>query len=158
MLNFRKRHAEAMRALGFMVSATAAGAACVFVPWQIALDQSTNRETAAPEINREFLNISIQRPHPARQNLCAVSNPIERTANERVVDNLLYTGEWVIAPDQADWETRLANDLLPHQTYLCTSDEADLDDLTPVVAPIVAGLRSTCGKVQTCEGEKNDQS
>jgi hypothetical protein len=158
VLNFRKRHAEAMRALGFMVSATAAGTACVFVPWQIALDQRINREIAAPEINREFLNISIQRLHMARQTFCAFTNPIERAANERVVDDLLYTGEWVIAPDQADCETRLTDDLLPHQTYLCTSDEADLDDLTPVVTSIVAGLRSTCGKVQTCEGEKNDQS
>lgn len=153
MLSFFNRHAEAFRALGSMVSAATAVAACIFVPWQIASNERTSRETAAREIYREFLSISIQRPELASQDLCAFTNPINRSAYESYVDYLLYSAEQVIELDQADWETTVMLDLMPHQTYLCTFDAADLDDLTPAVALLVAGVRSSCPKVPTCEGD-----
>jgi hypothetical protein len=79
--------------------AAAAISACIFVPWQIWSNERTNRETAAREIYREFLNISIQRPELASQDLCAFTNPINRSAYESYVDYLLYSAEQVIELD-----------------------------------------------------------
>lgn len=149
VLNFLKR-AKATRAFGTM--GAAAMVACVLVTWQIAPNERTSRTAAAREIHREFLNISIQRPHLAGQALCAFRNPIERAADTRLVDDMLSTAKQVIA------QTHITNHFLPYQTYLCTFEDADHNDLTPVVALVVAGLWSTCEKVPTCEGEENDQS
>jgi len=153
VLTFLNRNADAIRALGSVVSAAAAISACIFVPWQIWSNERTNRETAAREIYREFLNISIQRPELASQDLCAFTNPINRSAYESYVDYLLYSAEQVIELDQADWESTVLLDLEPHRTYLCTFDVDDLDDLTPTVASLVTQLRSSCPKVPACDGE-----
>jgi hypothetical protein len=154
VLSFLHRNADAVRAFGSLVSAAAAVAACIFVPWQIASNERSNRETAAREIYREFLNISIQRPELASQNLCAFTDPINRSAYESYVDYLLYSAEQVIALDKTDWEATVLLDLSPHLAYLCTFDAADLNDLTPEVVSLVNGLRSGCAKVPACEGAK----
>lgn len=154
VLSFLNRNTDAIRAIGSLISAAAAVAACIFIPLQIASSERNSRETAAREIYREFLNISIQRPELASQDLCAFTNPIRRSAYESYVDYLLYSAEQLIALDQADWESTVLLDLSPHRAYLCTFDVADLDELTPAVASLVTGLRSTCAKEPTCDGEQ----
>ncbi len=154
MTGWLERHAQAIQALAAMLMAAAAVAAAFFVPWQIAANERTSRDQAAREIYREFLSISIQRPELTIRNHCALTNPAERAAHESYVDYLLYTAEQVMDLNPADWEGAIAARLRAHQGYLCTFDDADLEDLTPAVAQLVDALVLDCAASAVCGGSQ----
>ena len=154
MAGWLERHAQAIQALAALVMAAAAIAAAFFVPWQIAANERTSRDQAAREIYREFLSISIQRPELTTRNHCALTNPVERAAYESYVDYLLYTAEQVLDLNPADWEGAIAARLRSHQGYLCSFDDADLEDLTPAVALLVDELVLDCAAPAVCGGSQ----
>ena len=124
LLNWLERHAQPIQSVGALVTAAAAVAAVVFVPWQIAANERASREQAAREIYREFLSISIQRPELTTRDFCALADPVQRVAYESYVDYLLYTAEQVMDLNATDWEPAIAARLRSHQSYLCTFQEA----------------------------------
>jgi hypothetical protein len=150
MLRWLDRHAQAIQAAGAIVMSAAALAAAVFVPWQIAANDRTSREQAAREIYREFLNISIQRPELAAQDICTLTDPARRTAYESYVDYLLYTAEQVMALNPSDWEADITARLHSHTPYLCSFGPADLAAMTPAVAALIGSLTTACDTVTTC--------
>ncbi|SHM73377.1 hypothetical protein SAMN05443432_11341 [Roseovarius litoreus] len=150
MVGWLERHAQAIQAAGALVMSAAALAAAIFVPWQIAANDRTSREQAAREIYREFLNISIQRPELAAQDVCTLTDPAKRAAYENYVDYLLYTAEQVMELNPSDWETDITARLRLHTRYLCTFAPADLEAMTPAVASLVQGLTLACDSSMTC--------
>jgi len=152
MLIWCKRHLQGIQTIAALVTAAAALAAVVFVPWQIAANERTSREQAAREIYREFLSISIQRPELTTRDFCALTDPVQRAAYESYVDYLLYTAEQVMDLNPSDWDGAITARLRSHQSYLCTFHQTDLDALTPAVALLVGRLISGCDAKVTCEG------
>lgn len=146
------RQSAAIQALGAIVMATAAIGALLVVPYQLAATDRTQREHAAREIYREFLNISIQRADLARSDYCTLAAPVERAAYEAYVEYLLYTAEQVMALGSDDWAPTIAAKLLPHRAWLCTFEPEDMAALTDPVAALVDQLRAPCGPVAGCAG------
>lgn len=152
MLRLLDRHANAIQSAGAVVTALAALAAVVFVPWQIAANERSSRAQAAREIYREFLSISIQRPELAVRDYCTLSDPIQRAAYESYVDYLLYTAEQVLDLNPADWEGAIAARLATHMSYLCRFDSDDLALLAPAVGQLVQQVAQDCPMPPSCAG------
>ena len=150
MVGWLERHAQAIQAAGALVMSVAALAAAIFVPLQIQANDRTSRDQAAREIYREFLNISIQRPELAIQDICALTDPVARAAYESYVDYLLYTAEQVMALNPSDWEADITARLRVHTPYLCSFGPADLEAITPATAALIGTLTTACDSATTC--------
>jgi hypothetical protein len=132
--------------------AGAALGALVFVPLQIAAADQTTREQSARDIYREFLNISIQRPELAAQDICALTSGREQAAYEAYVEYLLYTAEQVLDLNPADWEATIAARLDVHRPYLCQFTPDDLAAMTAPVTAMIGQLRAHCASIPPCTG------
>jgi|JI8StandDraft_2_1071088.scaffolds.fasta_scaffold10286_5 hypothetical protein len=149
MLAFFHRHSQALQGLAAGVTALAAVAALIVVPWQIAANDRSTRENSAREIYREFLNITIQRADLASRDLCAPATPVEQAAYEGYVEYLLYTAEQVLTLAD-DWGPTLTARLAPHARYLCEFEPADFDGLTDPVAALVRQVTQGCAQLPPC--------
>ncbi len=79
MVNWLERHAQAIQAAGALVMSAADLAAAIFVAWPIAANDRTSRDQAPRAMYRDVLNISIQRPKLAAQDICALTDACETT-------------------------------------------------------------------------------
>jgi len=152
MLSLLVRHAQAIQTAGAVVTAAAAIAAVIFVPWQIAANERNSREQSAREIYREFLSISIQRPELSARASCSLTDPVQRAAYGSYVDYLLYTAEQVLDLNAGDWEAVIGARLRAHLSYLCSFQDDDLDTLTPAVAQLVRRIALDCPATPDCDG------
>lgn len=150
MLGWFHRHSGALQGLAAGVTALAAVAALVLVPWQIAANDRSARENAAREIYREFLNITIQRADLASRDACAPATPAEQAAYEGYVEYLLYTAEQVLALGVEDWAPTLTARLTPHARYLCGFEAADFEALTEPAAALVRQVAQGCAALPPC--------
>lgn len=150
MLGWFHRHSAGLQGLAAGITALAAVAALVIVPWQIAANDRSQREQSAREIYREFLNITIQRPDLASRDTCAPATPAESAAYEGYVEYLLYTAEQVLTLGPDDWGPTVAARLQPHTRYLCGFEAGDLESLTGPVAALVQDLRHDCAALPAC--------
>lgn len=137
MLNWLKKHSEALGAVGGLATAFAALTALIIFPYQIAQADRIQRDQTAREIYREFLNLTVQKPELARANYCALTDPNQITAYAAYVEYLLYTSEQMIetAPD---WRAPMASYLGDHMQYLCAEgvSDAQSDDIKDLVAEL----------------------
>lgn len=150
MLDGFHRHSQGLQGLAAAITALAAVAALVLVPWQIAANDRSARQNAAREIYREFLNITIQRADLASRDTCAPATPVEQAAYEGYVEYLLYTAEQVLALGAEDWEPTLTARLAPHARYLCGFEAADYDSLTDPAAALVRQVAQGCATLPPC--------
>lgn len=144
------RHSAALQGVAAGVTALAALAALVIVPWQIAANDRSQRENSAREIYREFLNITIQRPDLASRDACAPATPAETAAYEGYVEYLLYTAEQVLTLGPDDWGPTISARLAPHAPVLCGFEPADFEALTDPVAALVHEVRRGCAALPAC--------
>lgn len=150
MLAWFHRQSAALQGLAAGITALAAVAALVIVPWQIAANDRSARENSAREIYREFLNITLQRPDLASRDTCTPGTPAESAAYEAYVDYLLFTAEQVLALGPDDWSPTITARLSPHARYLCGFEDADFNALTDPVAALVRQVRQGCAALPAC--------
>jgi len=79
VVNWPERLAQASQAAGALVMSAADLAAAIFVPWPIAANDRTSHDQAPREMYRDVLNISMQRPKLAAQDICALTDACEST-------------------------------------------------------------------------------
>ncbi|MEZ5912254.1 MAG: hypothetical protein R3D84_08560 [Paracoccaceae bacterium] len=142
-----RRNAEPLEAAGALVTALAALAALVVIPWQIAAADRIGREQTAREIYREFLNLTAQKPELAAADYCDLPKDRDRVAYTAYVEYLLYTTEQMVDTDP-DWRGPMESYLADHMTYLCSNE--DWASLSEDVYAIVQGLKAGCGQVAAC--------
>lgn len=133
--------------LANLVTATAAVAAIIVIPWQIAAADRIQRSQTAREIYREFLNLTVQKPEVASADWCALNNPRDKAAYVAYVDFLLYTAEQAIDSDP-EWSPVMGAHLSDHLPYLCQLTEDDRAD--PMVADLLANLQGQCRDTPAC--------
>ena len=81
-LNWISRNHATLAGISAVITALAALAAVVFIPWQISQSDRIQREQAAREIYREFLNITMQRADLASAAFCALGSAKDRAGYE----------------------------------------------------------------------------
>lgn len=89
--NWLTRNADPLEAVGVRATAFAALTALVVIPCQMAQADRIQRDQAAREIYREFLNLTVQKPDLATADYCALKDPNQTTAYAAYVEYLLYT-------------------------------------------------------------------
>ena len=143
------RHNAAIQAAGTIVTALAALAALILIPVQIAGADRIQREQAARDIYRDFLNLTVQRPDVALTDPCIAPDTAAGVAYAAYVEHLLYTGEQVLSVSE-DWSAAIAVHLSAHAPYLCGFSDADLSLYDPALAALIRQTRGTCPKAAQC--------
>ena len=70
MIDWLRRNAEPLGAIGAIATAFAALSALIIIPVQIAETDRIQRDQTAREIYREFLNLTVQKPELAQADFC----------------------------------------------------------------------------------------
>ena len=154
MVAWLRAQAPVIEAAAAVVTALAALAALILIPWQIAQNDRLQREQAAREIYREFLNITIQQASVASLTACSVQPGAQAQAYGAYVEYLVYTAEQVLAVDPEGWRETLFDRLTPHRAMLCLYDPADRAALDPAVAALIEDVAGDCQATPLCPGEE----
>lgn len=121
MIDWLRRNAEPLGAVGAIATAFAALSALIVIPVQIAEADRIQRDQTAREIYREFLNLTVQKPELAQADYCAITDPKELAAYGAYVEYALYTAEQMVA-SSPDWRAPMAGYLADHKPFLCAPD------------------------------------
>lgn len=150
-MNFLTRHAEALQALGALLTAVFAVVALVGVKFQLDASERISREAQARDIYRSFLSLSLANPRLAAPGTCPAFTGEDATQYEFYLEYALYTAEQVIDMDPS-WEGAFEQTFSEHLGWLC---EVEISGYTPEVEALVTRLQATqCAAVaQTCAAE-----
>ena len=148
VLNWLKRHSEALEGLGGLATAFATVTALIVIPYQIGQSDRIQRDQTAREIYREFLNLTVQKPDLANADYCALKDTNQATAYTAYVEYLLYTSEQMI-DSSPDWRAPMASYLEDHMAYLCS--EGVWDAQSPDIKDLLTELALTCEAEQPCK-------
>ena len=96
MIDWLRRNAEPLGAIGAIATAFAALSALIIIPVQLAETDRIQRDQTAREIYREFLNLTVQKPELAQADFCTMSDPKEIAAYGAYVEYALYTAEQMV--------------------------------------------------------------
>ena len=145
------RNAEPLQAVGGFLTAALALGALVVIPWQINQADRIQREQAARDIYREFLNISVQNPKLANADWCALADPDQKAAYEAYVEYLLYATEQLVGTDP-DWAAPMSGWIEDHAAYVCS--KPDWSGYTPAVQALMTAFTAReCAAVPKCPGK-----
>jgi hypothetical protein len=118
MTKWLNRHAEALQALGALITSLAAVAALIGIKVQIDANARQQQEQSARDIYREFLNLSISKPEFADPDYCAIKGSANAGAYEDYVEYMLYTADQLLAVSEG-WEPTMEEHFGAHRDYLC---------------------------------------
>lgn len=142
------RNAEALQAIGALLTAAVAIAALVGVKWQLDAAERISQAQSAREIYRDFVALSLANPDLSAPGLCPEFTDRQATQYEHFVEYMLYTAEQVIEADPI-WTDTFEGVLDPHTTYFCAS--SGWDGYTDPVNRLIVRLRvSNCGMLPAC--------
>lgn len=145
------RNAEPLQAVGGFLTALLALGALVVIPWQINQADRIQREQAARDIYREFLNISVQNPKLASADWCVLKEPGEKAAYEAYVEYLLYATEQLVGTDP-DWRAPMTGWIEDHAPYVCA--KPDWSGYTPDVQALMTQFTAAnCADVPACPAQ-----
>ena len=148
VLAWLNRNGEGVQAAAGLFTALVALGALIIVPWQIGQAERIQKEQAARDIYREFLNISIQNPKLQNTDWCAITDPDQKAAYQSYVEYLLYTSEQVIGID-ADWAGPMTGWLNDHASYVCSV--ADWSGYSSEVQSLASAFKAaSCSGVKAC--------
>lgn len=137
-MNWLSKHAQALQALGALMTVLIAIAALIGVKWQIDSAARIAQAQTAREFYRDYVALSLAQPKFANPAACPEFSNDETTSYEYYVEYLLYTAEQVIEADP-DWAGTFESEFESHLSYICTI--TDGAGYTPAVAALIAGIR-----------------
>jgi hypothetical protein len=140
------RRADTIQTVAAVATALTAAAALVLIPLQLAEAERVQREQAAREIYREFLNLTVSRPELATADYCAMTDGTERLRYKAYVEYLVHTGEQVVEISE-DWALSVRGWMEDHGAYLCGPD---LSDAGGDVRDLMDRVGMTCPATQAC--------
>ena len=140
------RRSDRVQTAAAVATALTAAAALVLIPMQRAEAERVQREQAAREIYREFLNLTVARPELAATDYCAVADDTERLRYQAYVEYLVHTGEQVVEISD-DCALSVRGWLEDHGPYLCGPD---LWDAGGNVRDLMDRVGMTCPATQPC--------
>jgi hypothetical protein len=145
------RNAAAVQAVAAAATAIVALGALVVIPWQIGEAERIQREQAARDIYREFLNVTIQHPAWRAADWCAIEGTPPADAYEAYVEYLLYTAEQVVSTD-ADWREPMGEWIGEHMGYVCA--RGDWNNYAPEVRRLIDDFRArACASATPCPAQ-----
>lgn len=147
MIDWLRRNAEPLGAIGAIATAFAALSALIIIPVQLAETDRIQRDQTAREINREFLNLTVQKPELAQADFCTMSDPKEIAAYGAYVEYALYTAEQMVA-SSSDWRAPMAGYLDDHLPYLCDAEGLAARE---GVADVLVEVDLACTPQTTCQ-------
>lgn len=136
-MRFLTKHAEALQALGALLTAVFALVALLGVKLQLDTSERIAREAQARDIYRSFIALSLDKPRLAAPGTCPAFEGADATAYDFYLEYALYTAEQVIDMDPT-WEGTFEEVFSEHLAGLC---EFELDGYTPPVAALVSRLQ-----------------
>ncbi|MEO0484914.1 MAG: hypothetical protein AAF092_03255 [Pseudomonadota bacterium] len=148
-MNWLRRNAEALQAVGALLTAAFAIVALVGVKWQLDTSERIARETQARDIYRSFLALSLAQPNYAEPGQCPGFEGAEATAYDYYMEYTLYTAEQVIEMDPA-WEGTFEEVFSQHLDWLCGAEFSGYTEpverlITQMQARQCAAQFETCG-------------
>lgn len=148
-MSWLSRHAEAVEAAAALVTALVALAALIAVPLQIRANAQLQAEQSARDIYREFVALSVDKPHFANPDYCGLKAEAAKfTAYTYYVEYLLYTSEQVAALT-SDWNGVMQSHLQSHLDFMCY-DMSIHDNSLAVQSMIVSLTQHYCDEEPTC--------
>jgi hypothetical protein len=139
---------EPLQGMGAAITAVAALAALIVIPWQINAADDITRAQTAREIYREFVGLTVQKPELANANFCTIKDDNTKTAYAAYMEYMLYTAEQVMDTSPDDWRDPMAGYLQDHMPFLCAFPQWDAH--AESVVDIITELRLGCAEVTSC--------
>ena len=147
-MSWLRRNAEAVQAIGTLLTAALAIVALIGVKWQLDGAERISQAQTAREIYRDFVALSLSNPELADPGLCPEFSDKQDIQYDHFVEYMLYTAEQVIEADP-EWASTFEGVLEPHTTYFCaTSGWNGYSD--PVNALIARVRTANCGMLPAC--------
>lgn len=149
MGDWLRKNAEAVQAVGAVLTVLLALAALLGVKWQVDGAERIQREQSARDIYREFLSLSVANPDLAEPAFCALEASPKAPAYGAYLDYLLYAAEQSMALDP-DLEPLFSGYLTQHKSALCGLTPDQLALYEPGVAALISTVRGGCTDVPAC--------
>ncbi|MEM1234484.1 MAG: hypothetical protein AAGH70_10180 [Pseudomonadota bacterium] len=133
------KHAQALQALGALLTAAFAIVALLGVKLQLDGSERIARESQAREIYRSFLSLSLANPELASPGTCPAFNEDDATAYDFYMEYALYTAEQVIDMDSS-WTATFEEIFASHTTWLC---DGEFSGYTAEVEQLILGFQTS---------------
>lgn len=133
------KHAQALQALGALLTAGFAIIALLGVKLQIDGSERIARESQARDIYRSFISLSLNNPAFAEPGTCPEFDEDESTAYDFYMEYTLYTAEQVIGMDPS-WSATFEEIFSHHSAWLC---DGEFIGYTTEVENLILDLQSS---------------
>lgn len=142
------KHAQALQALGALLTAVFALVALFGVKIQLDTSERIAREAQAREIYRSFVALSLANPELADPGTCPEFEDGSATAYDFYMEYALYTAEQVIAMDPG-WAGTVNELFAGHSAWLC---DGEFSGYTSEVEELIEEFRAKqcAAQIATC--------
>lgn len=149
-MDWLKRNAEALQAIGAILTVVLAAIALAGVKYQVNGAAAIQREQSARDIYREFLNLSVSNPDLAAPDECKLEDSPREASYFAYFDYMLYAAEQSMSLDP-ELSVNFAHYVQRHARLLCQLSDEQLEVYEPAVADMIRELRpADCASLPPC--------